>query len=60
MLVREEMKSNQSHPEGGTRKNPPRLGKAKDKGYGLTLRATFRTIPWKMIGIKKEQDKEKP
>ena len=36
-----------------------RLGKAKakDKGYGLPLRAILRIIPWKMISIKKEQDK---
>ena len=41
-------------------RTPSRLGKAEDKGYGLSLRATLRTIPWKMISIKKEQDKEMP
>ena len=40
-----------------SRKNPPRLGKAEDKGNGLPLRATLRTIPRKMISMKKEQDK---
>ena len=39
---------------------PPQLGKAEDKGYGLPLRATLRTIPWKRISIKKEQDKGMP
>ena len=39
---------------------PPQLGKAEDKGYGLPLRATLWTIPWKRISIKKEQDKGTP
>ena len=60
MLVSEEMKSDQSQLRNGPRKNPPRLGKAEDKGHGLPLKATFRTIPWKRINIKKEQDKGRP
>jgi len=39
---------------------PPRLGKAEDKGDDLSLRVTLRTIPWKMISIKKEKDKGRP
>ena len=38
-------------------RTPSRPGKAEDKGNGLPLRVTLRTIPWKMISIKKEQDK---
>ena len=57
MLVSEEMKSDQSHPGGGQGRTPPRLGKAEDKGYGLPLRATLRTIPYNRISIKKDQDK---
>ena len=53
----EEMKSDQSHSGVVQGRIPPRLGKVEDKGYGLPLRATFWTIPWKMICIKKEQDK---
>ena len=40
-------------------RTPSQLGKAGDKAYGLPLRATLQTIPWKMISIKKEQDKER-
>ena len=39
------------------RRTPPRPGKAEDKGGGLSLRVTLRTIPWKKISIKKENDK---
>ena len=35
-------------------RTPHRPGKAEDNGNGLPLRATLRTIPWKMISIKKE------
>ena len=35
----------------------PRPGKAENKGNGLPLRVTLRTIPWKRISIEKEQDK---
>ena len=38
-------------------RTPPQPGKAEDKGNGLPLRMTLRTIPWKRISIKKEQDK---
>ena len=41
-------------------RTPPRLGKSENKGHGLPLRATFRTIPWNKISIKKEQDKGRP
>ena len=38
-------------------RTPPRPNKAEDKGNGLPLRVTLQTIPWKMISIKKENDK---
>ena len=56
----EEMKSDQSHSGVVQGRIPPRLGKVEDKGYGLPLRATFWTIPWKMIGIEKEHDTGRP
>ena len=43
--------------DSAQRRTPPRPGKAEDKGDGLSLRVTLRTIPWKMISIKKENDK---
>jgi len=39
------------------RRTPSRLGKAEDKGDGLSLRVTLQTIPWKRKSIKKENDK---
>jgi len=35
---------------------PPPLSKAEVGRYGLTSKATFRTIPLIRISIKKEQD----
>ena len=60
MLISEGMKSNRNHPRSNLRKNPPRLGNAEEKRYGLPLRAIFRTIPWNRISVKNEQDKGMP
>ena len=55
--MKEEMESDQSHLGGKRGRIPPWLGKAEDRGYSLPSKATFWTIPGKMISIKKEQDK---
>ena len=37
----------------------PRLSKAEVERCGLPSRATFQTVPWIRISIRKEQDKRK-
>ena len=59
MLIREETKSDQIHFGDGPRKNSSSTGKAEEGGHGLPPRVTFQTIPWKMMSVKKEQDKGK-
>ena len=51
------MESDQSHPEGKTRKNPSSVGQGQGQKHSLPSKATFQTIPGKRISIKKEQDK---
>ena len=60
MLVSEEMKSDQSHPGGGSRKNPSSTKQGRGQRVLSTIKRDTPDHSLEEDSIKKEQDKGKP
>ena len=59
MVVGKEVRSDHDRPRKVRGGMSPWWSKAEARRCGLPSRATFQTIPWIRISIRKEQDKGK-